>query len=119
MNQGGHFDISNLESKLENLESELNDSSIWDDVSKANKLNQELASLKKQVDEYNRILNSIQDNLDMITLVKEETDQEVVNLLVEELDDIINCYKFYKNSKRFNRLKNCCSIRIYLSRWNK
>ena len=86
------------------LELELSKDNIWDDYNKANKINSELSSLKKQVKEYKDLQSEIND---LITLFDEFTDEEINNelsIIVNKIDELeintllngeydnLNCY---------------------------
>ena len=61
---------------------------FWNDAEKANNINKELSSLKKELSLYNKINKNIIDNLDIIELLKVEYSEEILNDLVI---DINNC----------------------------
>lgn len=83
---GGHFDLDSKEEKIKSLESTLNDSSIWDNTELATKTTSELASLKKEVSEYNEIKTKIEEELSLIDLINEEEKISYVNELNEQIE---------------------------------
>lgn len=79
---GGLFDITNKESQIASLESQMNEPNFWDNIDKANQLNQELSFLKKEISSYQSITNKIKDNQELIELLELEYSEE----LKDELD---------------------------------
>lgn len=85
---GGHFDVSSKKITLESLEKELKDSSIWEDTKKANELSLKSANIKKEIDEYYEIIDSINNNLEILDLLKVEEDEELLENSQKEFEDI-------------------------------
>ena len=85
---GGHFDLDRKKEEIFSLESELNNPNIWDDFEHANEVNTKLNYLKKEVNEYNEISNSINNNLEMLELLKVESDEELFNSVIFEYEGI-------------------------------
>lgn len=81
---GGHFDLDNLVRKKEELEVQVNDPNFWNDTLNANKVNKELSDLNKVLDEYNSIFNGVITNLEMLELIKSESDVEILSSLENE-----------------------------------
>ena len=85
---GGHFDLDRKKEEITSLESELNNPNIWDDVEYANEVNTKLNYLKKELNEYNDINNSINNNLEMLELLKSEADEELFNNVILEYESV-------------------------------
>ena len=84
MISGGHFDLDNKKSKIIELENKLSDSDIWNRPDEANKYNQELAALKKDISEYDNLLSNIDNNIELLQLLEEEPDDnELANIEAE------------------------------------
>lgn len=81
---GGHFDLDSLEARKSELMSKTQDVNFWNDTTNANKINQELASVTKVLDEYNYLNDSITANLEMIDMLKKENDDEMLSNLESE-----------------------------------
>lgn len=75
---GGHFDISKLKNDVSSLEEKMSDVSIWDNASVANEINKELTTKKKLVEEYDDIFDRIASSLELLSLLKEEQDDEML-----------------------------------------
>lgn len=111
MTLGGLFDIANKTTRIKEIEDIMNEPTFWDNPDKANKINKELTNLKKETSIYNNALKNINDNreilellkldeseslkqeleLDLVNLSKKITELEIDTLLNGEYDDS-NCY---------------------------
>lgn len=67
-----HFDLSSIRSQIEKLQEESYAEGFWDDSSKAQKTMQKINVLKKQVDEYDDLLQEIEDAEMLIEMILEE-----------------------------------------------
>lgn len=85
---GGHFDLDNLVRKKEELEVQVNDINFWNDTLNANKVNKELSDLNKVLYEYNSIFNGVTTNLEMLELIKLESDAEILSSLENEYESL-------------------------------
>ena len=101
---GGHFDIHSKEEKLKELEEITKKEDFWQDFSYANNINKEYQKLKKVIDNYNNLLDSI-NTLDLLSseLTEEDYNKELATLdeevkkLEKEIHlsgeyDNLNCY---------------------------
>lgn len=73
---GGHFDIENKQTKIEEIEKQLQDQNIYQDLKKVNNLNQELQQLKKSTTKYINLLEDIKTSQDLLEILNEQ-DEEV------------------------------------------
>lgn len=87
---GGHFDLDSLEAQKSELMSKTQDVNFWNDTTNANKINQELASVTKLLDEYNYLNDSIIANLEMLDMLKNENDEDMLSNLEVEYHEIKN-----------------------------
>ena len=85
---GGHFDLDNKKSKISELEQKLSDPDIWNRPDEANKYNQELASLKKDISEYDNLLSNINNNIELLQLLEEEPDDNELSNIESEISTI-------------------------------
>lgn len=99
MIQGGHFDIPSKNSRIKELELKSSEESFWQDINNANKVNQELNTLKKSISSYNDINNKIISIKELINYIddieiKKEIELELINLKDEvenlEIDTLLN-----------------------------
>ena len=79
---GGHFDITSLKTKKDELDIETNKDDFWNKVENATIINKELSSINKTLDEF----NEINDSIDALELLQDELNEEEYN---KELNDII------------------------------
>lgn len=82
---GGHFDISNKENRLNELNNRLNDQDIYNNIDELTKINMEIASITNDINKYKELDIGINNNLDLLNEFKEELDQEIY-------EDIVNSY---------------------------
>lgn len=104
---GGVFDTSLLEREISSLEEETKLDGFWNDVRKANDIQQKLSNLRKKLDDYYKVERMINDSLELLTFEDEEVVREVsseilvIERLLDELEikvllsgeyDDLNCY---------------------------
>lgn len=75
---GGHFDLDKKQEEISKLEELINQPDIWNDVNKANEINTKLSYLKKDLNEYNSLVDSINNNLELLEMLKLENDDSVL-----------------------------------------
>lgn len=83
---GGHFDISSLEEKLRELECKINKEDFWTNFEEANAVNREYLQIKKSVENYNNLFESI----NTIELLKDELTEEEVTKELKSLEEKIS-----------------------------
>ena len=93
---GGHFDLDSKKKQILYLQEELNKESLWSNPSEANKLNSDLVSLQKIVILYDKLVNELEEDLELINICNEteaksidlnEIRKEINNL---EIDTLLN-----------------------------
>lgn len=104
---GGLFDLSSKETRLKELEEQASLENFWQNIENANKVNQEISSIKKDIEKYKMIYKSLVDNLELISIVDNselemiEAELDVLIKSIEELEfacllneenDKLNCY---------------------------
>ena len=104
---GGVFDTSLLEREISSLEEETKLDGFWNDVRKANDIQQKLSNLRKKLDDYYKVERMINASLELLTFEDEEVVREVsseilvIERLLDELEikvllsgeyDDLNCY---------------------------
>lgn len=77
MSFGGIFDIDNKSKKLEELDTQSQNPSIWNDHKAMQKLNQEKALLEKSVNDYNSVVQEADDASVMLEMAIEEGDENL------------------------------------------
>lgn len=85
---GGHFDLDSKLARKKELVTLSNDANFWNDRDNANKVNKELANISKIIDEYNYILESTKNSLDLINLIKLENDDDILQGLEREYSSL-------------------------------
>lgn len=80
---GGHFDLEKKSQRIKELHNALNDVTIWSDHQKAKYLNSELVNLQKSVNQYSKLVNDIEEYLQLINLSNEN---ESFDLIIKDLE---------------------------------
>lgn len=93
---GGHFDIDGKNEKIKVLTEEMNRPNFWDNKDSADETIEELNSLKDNVSGIISLKSELENDLEMLELLKEEDNLEIRDLLKEK----INSYE-----ERFDELE--------------
>lgn len=80
---GGIFDLENKKLKIENIERQLQDENIWNNINKANKLNNELVNIKKTVENYQVLHNKIENSISLLEMLTNEDKDELKEIETE------------------------------------
>ena len=72
------FDIAGKKEKALSLEEQTNNPEFWNDMENSTKVLQELKVLKNKIEEYNKVVTSVNDTLTLIDLANEMGDESVV-----------------------------------------
>ncbi|MDD4705849.1 MAG: peptide chain release factor 2 [Bacilli bacterium] len=109
---GGRFDLANKESRIRDLEKEINESNIWDNPNYANQVNSELINLKKDLSSYNKILNDLNQYKEILDI---SNDQDLVNEIERKISFINKDIKELEIATLLNRkYDNCnCYLEIH------
>ncbi len=86
---GGHFDLENKLNKIKELEKRLEEENIWNNVSLATNLNNELVNKKKCVENYNLLHNNLTETISLIEILT-DNDENELNEIQDNLSDIEN-----------------------------
>ena len=112
---GGHFDIDSKKDRISELEKETQDINFWNNRDNATKVIDEMNSLKEIVESIMKVLDTINDSLEMTELLAEEEDFELLNSLTEEINklskDIEKLEVFLLLSGPYD--KNNCILEIH------
>ena len=82
---GGLFDVVEKQKEILDIEQQMNEPLFWDDVNKANTLNQRMSLLKKEIDLFNQLSSKIDENIEMCDILEESSDNELLNELSNEI----------------------------------
>lgn len=85
MNYGGLFDPEQKKKRIEELENIIAKEGFWENLRKSESIIQELNALKNIVEKTEALKNEIASSLEMVLLLKKESDIEVQKMLEEEL----------------------------------
>ena len=88
---GGYFDEDVKLERIKNLETLMNEPGFWDDTSRANRVNQELTHLKKELKGYHDARGELEIILELLELEDESFNEEIKNnleKLTKEVDSL-------------------------------
>lgn len=97
---GGHFDINNLNKKIEDLKKQMSESNFYDDPKNSLDVTMQLSNLEKKVSSYNLLKERIDADVELYELV-EESEIDSLNEIITNLEfeiylngeyDSSNCY---------------------------
>jgi len=78
-----HFDISNLEKTLKELEEKTTKPEFWEDTENTSKVLAEIKKIKNKYTKYKEIEKEINNLLELSELVKQEYDEEISNEIIK------------------------------------
>ena len=87
MNYGGHFDPDNKKIKIKELENKTLEPNFWNDKNKDSVIN-ELNYLKNSLDNVENVKKEINNNIEMLEILKEEDNEEIRKELENNINDI-------------------------------
>ena len=99
---GGLFDFDDKEKEIKLLEEKTKKDDFWNDVNLANKDILKLNNLKKEINNISLLKEKINNNLEMLSLLKEENDEDLKKIVETDIEDI---------KKRLEELK----LELYLN----
>ena len=88
---GGYFDEETKLERIKSLEALMNEPGFWDDTAKANRVNQELTHLKKELKGYHDARGELEIILELLELEDESFNEEIKNnleKLTKEVDSL-------------------------------
>ncbi len=95
MNYGGHFDPESKKKILLDLEDKINSPTFWQDKNNSEEVMNKYNSIKSRLSKVERLKKMIDDNIDIINLLKQEEDSDLkesiisdIKLIEEELNDV-------------------------------
>lgn len=96
MKWGLHFDIATAIVRIEELENELLDPSIWNDLERSQKVMQETKILKNKVENYNKLSGEYEDIITLIEMGLEESDTTIYSEANKLAKDFIKTFEALK-----------------------
>jgi peptide chain release factor 2 len=85
---GGRFDFDGKQTRLEQINRELEAPDVWQDPNHAKTLSQERAQLKEVVGEILSVENSLQDTKTLLEISVAENDEQAVETLLKDLEQL-------------------------------
>ena len=99
---GGTFDLGAKIGRLEEIEMELADSSVWNVPNYAQKLGKERASLEIVIRNIETILRNIEDTSELLDLAKAESDSDIIDEVHAEIREISGALESLEFRKMFS-----------------
>lgn len=72
-----HFDITNLENELNNLEKQTTKNNFWEDSKNSSKVLKRITEIKNKIEQYKKVHNELQNLKDLTELLKQENDVDL------------------------------------------
>ena len=88
MNYGGLFDPDNKSKRIKELENITLEPNFWNDKKKSENIINELNNLKNNLNNVKEIKTKINNNIEMINLLKQEENEEIQEELINEIEII-------------------------------
>ena len=85
---GGYFEVDSKLSEIKTLEDIINSPSFWDDNEKAQETIDKVVNLKNSTGNIIDIKKSIMDDIEMISMLEEEMDEDIYNFVKSDLNGI-------------------------------
>jgi len=83
---GGVFDIAGKKTRLQEIEEASAQPEFWQDQERAQRLGRELSLLRQQVTEWDRLLQQVEDALELLEMAAAENDAETLAVLQQEAE---------------------------------
>ena len=84
---GGFFDVETKQSRLNEIDEQLENPDLWQNFELSRHLNQEKASLQKSLHAIQSLKTAVVDALELAELAREEDDQDTLNAIAEDVKD--------------------------------
>lgn len=86
MTYGGHFDPDVKKERIVFLEQEVNDVNFWNDKKHSEEVLNELNLLKSKLSKVEELKNKVESNLDILFMLKENKDEDLLNIVVSDVN---------------------------------
>ena len=87
---GGHFDIPQVKNHIKELEKETEKPDFWNDRAKAEELLKEVNESKDLVNKIEQLKADLESNLEIITLLETEEDEELFQDVSNNIEELSN-----------------------------
>ena len=87
-NYGGHFEPDKKIERIKELQKEMNEPNFWNDKKRSESIISEFNELQNTVNSLKELKDMINDNIDMIELLKNETDEEIRDFVISNMNFI-------------------------------
>ena len=100
MISGGIFDVADKENLLVDINNKLSEESTWSNLDLSQNLNKEKADLEKFLESFLSVDETINDNLDLLEIAIEESDETSINEINAETQSLV----LHVEDLEFNRM---------------
>lgn len=97
-----HFDIDNVKVQISQLEQKTLEQDFWSNIENSNKVLQEIKSLQKKVDNFNKIYNDYEDIIVLLELSNESNDLTELNYIKTLYKEFVNKYDEFRITTLLN-----------------
>ena len=87
-NFGGHFEPESKIEEIEKLKVIMNSPNFWDDKKNSEKTISKLNSLQKSLDDLNKVIMKIKENISIIEMLIDEKDEELIQIVTNDIEQI-------------------------------
>ncbi len=84
---GGFFDVETKQSRLNEIDEQLENPDLWQNFELSRNLNQEKVSLEKSLQAIQSLKTAVADAIELAELAREEDDQDTLNAIAEDVKD--------------------------------
>ena len=84
--RGGLFDLEKKQDQLKDLEQEMNKEHFWNNQTNANKICQTVSNLRKEINEYNALIEEIKDIIELSSISEEADFSNEIECLKDKVD---------------------------------
>lgn len=87
-NFGGHFEPESKIEEIEKLKVIMNSPNFWDDKKNSEKTISKLNGLQKSLDDLNKVIMKIKENISIIEMLIDEKDEELIQIVTNDIEQI-------------------------------
>ena len=102
MISGGIFDVADKENLLVDINNKLSEESTWSNLDLSQNLNKEKADLEKFLDSFLFVDETINDNLDLLEIAIEESDEDSITEIAEETKSLTSSVEDLEFNRMFS-----------------
>ncbi|MBV1915295.1 MAG: peptide chain release factor 2 [Pseudomonadales bacterium] len=98
----GFLDYAEKKDRLEEVDGELEDPTVWDNPERAQELGKERATLEQIINTLDQLLSGIDDGIELLEMAIEEQDEDTVNEVVSEIAALTETLEQFEFRRMFS-----------------